>query len=391
MLIISLLLTTALCVNYKGYKKILVEFGDVEPSLVNDILVPHESVEIWSKDPNSLTFSISPTDYQNIAPILSALGLLFEVIDNDVQRLINDDLEKRDERRGESPSVYAYDEYLDYDEYKAWVEHVAEDHGGLNVSVQVVGHTLEGREIPGLIIPGTREETLGNPGIAIDCGIHAREWISPAMCRLFVHELIKCTEAKNADECNPIVRDQFYDYNWFIIPMMNPDGYQYTWTDDRLWRKNRSPSQNGLCIGTDLNRNSPVAWGTEGASDNPCSSTYRGDGESSEKEIQTMQEAFAFIEATYTGPVKAYVSLHSYSQKIISSYAVSRNVFPDDPESIDAMQESGRRISEAMTAVHGTKYEYGQARDILYPSSGSTKDWVLKEKNVPLDWTWELR
>lgn len=44
-----------------------------------------------------------------------------------------------------------------------------------------------------------------------------------------------------------------------------------------------------------------------------------------------------------------------------------------------------------MTNVYGNKYQYGQARDIMYPASGSTKDWVLGTQGVPLAWTWELR
>ena len=61
------------------------------------------------------------------------------------------------------------------------------------------------------------------------------------------------------------------EFQWFIIPMMNPDGYQYTWDNNRLWRKNTKQSETGPCMGTDLNRNSDVAWGTIGASDNSCS------------------------------------------------------------------------------------------------------------------------
>ena len=83
--------------------------------------------------------------------------------------------------------------------------------------------------------------------------------------------------------------------------------------------------------------------------------------------------------------------MHSYSQKIISSYAVSKTEFPHDPFSIDKMNAAGKAISEAMTAVYGVKYEYGQSRDILYPSAGTSKDYVLDEYKVPLSWTWELR
>jgi len=44
-----------------------------------------------------------------------------------------------------------------------------------------------------------------------------------------------------------------------IIPVLNVDGYVYTWTNDRLWRKNRRPPPaGGTCYGIDLNRNYDV-------------------------------------------------------------------------------------------------------------------------------------
>eukprot|EP01052_Picozoa_sp_SAG31_P042335 SAG31_NODE_6694_length_1922_cov_2.221613_3_plen_68_part_00 len=44
---------------------------------------------------------------------------------------------------------------------------------------------------------------------------------------------------------------------FIVIPVLNPDGYEYTWDPggDRLWRKNRTPNANApQCPGTDLNR-----------------------------------------------------------------------------------------------------------------------------------------
>jgi len=58
--------------------------------------------------------------------------------------------------------------------------------------------------------------------------------------------------------------NEFLQFNWFIIPILNPDGYVYTWTDDRAWRKNLFQGENPLCTGVDLNRNSDVGFGTQG-------------------------------------------------------------------------------------------------------------------------------
>ena len=45
-----------------------------------------------------------------------------------------------------------------------------------------------------------------------------------------------------------------------IIPVLNVDGYVYTWTNDHLWRKNRRPPPaGGTCYGIDLNRNYAVS------------------------------------------------------------------------------------------------------------------------------------
>ncbi|CAJ0954943.1 unnamed protein product [Ranitomeya imitator] len=82
----------------------------------------------------------------------------------------------------------------------------------------------------------------------IDCGIHAREWIGPAFCQWFVKEAV------NTYKTDPVMRkimDLLYVY---VMPVFNVDGYKYSWTHDRFWRKTRSRMRFN-CYGVDANRN----------------------------------------------------------------------------------------------------------------------------------------
>lgn len=62
-----------------------------------------------------------------------------------------------------------------------------------------------------------------------------------------------------------------------MAPLLNPDGYEYSHTNDRMWRKNRSPPPSGSsCWGVDLNRNwDVIGFGLGVVSSNPCSETYK--------------------------------------------------------------------------------------------------------------------
>ena len=64
----------------------------------------------------------------------------------------------------------------------------------------------------------------------MDCGIHAREWISPAYCQWFVNEALNGKFSKYLNQVKFLVQ-----------PVLNPDGYAHTHSSSRMWRKNRSP------------------------------------------------------------------------------------------------------------------------------------------------------
>ena len=54
-------------------------------------------------------------------------------------------------------------------------------------------------------------------------GIHAREWISPAFVTWLIRELVE----------NYAAHPQYVDQmDWYIMPVMNPDGYRWTFADN---------------------------------------------------------------------------------------------------------------------------------------------------------------
>ena len=56
------------------------------------------------------------------------------------------------------------------------------------------------------------------------------EWIGPAAITWMMHELIE-NDAEHSDLTENL--------DWFFLPVVNPDGYAYTQSNDRMWRKTR--------------------------------------------------------------------------------------------------------------------------------------------------------
>lgn len=75
--------------------------------------------------------------------------------------------------------------------------------------------------------------------------------------------------------------------------------YEYTFTKDRLWRKNRKRSVGSLCTGVDLNRNFGYRWGGLGTSKDPCREIYAGSGPFSEPETNAIRYFFEASSANF--------------------------------------------------------------------------------------------
>ena len=190
----------------------------------------------------------------------------------------------------------------------------------------VLGETVNGQEILALKVTkdATKLKDGKRPAVLYASAQHAREWITPEMTRRLMHYYLdnygsdpEITEIVDTTEL------------WFI-PVLNPDGYDFTHTDERLWRKNlRDNNGDGVITvgdGVDLNRNFAVKWGydNEGSSPDPASDTYRGPEPNSEPETQALDNLFARIRFEF------FVNYHSAAELLL--YGIGWQVSTPSPD-----------------------------------------------------------
>ncbi|PIK62491.1 putative carboxypeptidase A2-like [Apostichopus japonicus] len=146
-----------------------------------------------------------------------------------------------------------YNCYHTMDEIESWMDGIVASYPGI-ASKEAVSATFEGRTVSAIKISGPNAD---RPAVIFQGGIHAREWISPATMMNIAKMLLDDYGVDT--EVTAIIEH----YDIYIIPVLNQDGYAYTWTDDRMWRKNRRTPSSGRCYGVDLNRNWDVDFGGE--------------------------------------------------------------------------------------------------------------------------------
>ena len=149
----------------------------------------------------------------------------------------------------------------------------------------------------------------------------------------------------------------------------NPDGYQYTFDVERLWRKNlRDNDGDGQITvgdGVDPNRNFPNHFGydKEGSSSIPSSDTYRGPAPASEPETAAMKGLLDRIEFEFQ------VNYHSNGQWLL--YAEGWQIGTPTADDPIYYALSGNLDNPAIEDFHP-----GLSSDVLYVTNGETTDYA---------------
>jgi hypothetical protein len=189
---------------------------------------------------------------------------------------------------------------------------LAAEHPGI-VKREIIGDSINGKPILALRITRDAREPSNpdgsRPAVAYIATQHAREWIVTEQARRLAHLFIdnyrhsgSAKDVQGRDIAGVPASDLTSLVNTreiWIVPVANPDGYDFTFTPgNRLWRKNlRDNNGDGQITvgdGVDPNRNFPTHWGfdNEGSSIDPAAETYRGTGPASEPETKAMNGLF---------------------------------------------------------------------------------------------------
>jgi carboxypeptidase T len=277
--------------------------------------------------------------------------------------------------------------------------------GIVDASVVDVGTSSQGRKLFALKVgKGTQHRVLFT-----GCH-HAREWISVELAYLVAEFLIQNYNAGATTERDKRIRYIVDNRTIWFVPMVNPDGHEYTTRVNRWWRGTRKthtlPAQTifaplfrgggagrtvtiraGDYDGVDPNRNYATSdWGEETftsrgdimTSRDPTDGGLKGIwcGPSAESEVETK----AIADLITHEPFRSALSYHNDGQFVLFPDASARDTFT---------QFVGRGMSTLINAK-GNPYTY-ESGSALYATTGDGMDYVYEKKPPRPAITVELR
>jgi hypothetical protein len=233
--------------------------------------------------------------------------------------------------------------------------------GDSALHVDSVGASYEGRPILAVKV-GPPDDSPGRPNVLFLGTHHAREWIATAVAMKLIRWLADSGSVLTAT------------HDVWVIPVENPDGYQYTFTTDRYWRKNRRPNANGS-YGVDPNRNYPAFWGADdvGSSGIQYAETYRGTAPGSEPETQAV---IAFHAAH---PPVVALSYHSYGGLVLYPWGFHAGELAPDLPRFQSLAGSdlGPAVTDHVPESSLDHYHPGPGWN-LYTTNGEYTDWAYR-------------
>ena len=320
------------------------------------------ALDVWTEHPGpGLPLDIVVTN--DALPRLRSAGVRWQVLVPDIDAVARAEVARLQGPVAARPGDW-FAEYRDYRAIATHLHELAEIAPDL-ATAHGIGSSLDGRTIWALRIGGSAPDAVP---MLINGTQHAREWIAAMATTCIADRLVRGYER------DPQLREFVDHTELWVVPVVNPDGYQYSWGQDRYWRKNRRDRH-----GVDLNRNFAVAWGGDGSSSFKRSEVYRGAYPFSEPETAALRDL------ARRERIALHIDFHAYGQLVLYPWGHTASPTRDR----DRFAAVGDRMASMIFAAHENRYVLMSAVE-LYRASGVMSDWMYGEANA-FSYTIELR
>ncbi|KAM5356374.1 hypothetical protein ACJ41O_003020 [Fusarium nematophilum] len=262
-----------------------------------------------------------------------------------------------------------------------------------------IGRSYEGRDIPALRVgvPNPDDDEYRRKTIVVMGGSHAREWISTSTVNYLAWSFITSYGKER------MITKLLDEFDIVFLPIANPDGVEYTWHIDRLWRKTRQQTNLQFCRGLDLDRAYGYEWDGSPSQRDPCSQSYGG--EKPFQAVEAVQIADWARNQTWNNNVRfvGLLDLHSYSQQILYPYSYTCSV---DPPNLENLEELAAGIAKSIRLSNGESYTVtsacegavsaressgGRFWSRIESGGGSAVDWFYHEMRAHYSYQLKLR
>ena len=321
---------------------------------------------------------------------LEATGLEFKIVEDD---LFAHDLEAFES----APRITVplpgpnRDNYRVLADYNSEMKALAKKNPGLVRLVKPKHKTLEGRSVLGVEIAKRVKRDDGRPVLYVDGIHHAREWPAGEYPMIFAHYLVE-KFGKNRNVTRLLKKGRV-----IIVPVVNPDGFDYSRSSplaqqtnvdaahsagcsaagcEGYWRKNRRSfteltipvaNKNPDAYGVDPNRNYSFHWGGGGSSASEASQTHRGKSPFSESETRNVRDI------VLSNNVTSIISNHTSGRLVLRPWGDTYINSKDERYHF----KLGAKMSRAMGGYQNIKGIQ------LYITTGTMSDWGYGALGIP--------
>ncbi|EDV97051.1 carboxypeptidase B [Drosophila grimshawi] len=365
--------------DYKDYKVFEVKpHDDIKLRMLHqlarekahwDLLAPRRNY-----NESGLRVLVSPSQVDGLLELLKTHSIEHQLLLDDLSPLV--EAQRAENQRSKSlnpsPRLDVLGGFYTHAEINEYLDSLPERYPQ-HAFVKQFGWSYERRPLKLLTIHNG-DGRSNKPVIFIDAAMHAREWIAPSLALYIIQQLLD-NYAEN--------KQLLQDYDWIIMPVVNADGYEFSHTDSRYWRKTRKPTWDPENIGTDLNRNFGYEWGhDEGSSPDPAEEIYRGEHAFDQPESQVVRD----ILLHYSDRLTFYLSLHSYGNFFLLPWGHTSDL----PKNYNDMMEVADAGALAIVQATNEIYSYGSGYHLMYPTSGDSTDYAVAVANATVAITMEL-